>query len=128
MNIVLISDSKENLDVLHALQNILKREILDVEIKTIIVPQPDNIPAKIEELSPKTSLFFVLVYYEELDFKIKALLNKLITLEVKNKSKIIKVIEEKEEPDEFSSSAERTNAASKFSKMVLDFLFHSEHH
>jgi len=128
MHIFLVSDSKTDINFFPELEKELKRKIADLEIETIFVPFPEDVPAAVSHVLEEADLVFVFVLYDEMSFKIQTLLNKLVDLDMRNKTKIVKVIEESEfeNLDEMRLEQERDKLAEKWSKFILDLLFKPE--
>lgn len=130
MKIFLVSDSKTGINFFPELSGLLEKKIADVEIETIFVPFPEDIPAAVNPVLREASLVFVFVLYEELDFKVKALLGKLIDIDIKSKAKIVKVIKESEQEfgqmDQSNLDSEKEKLAEKWSEFILDLLFKPE--
>jgi len=84
---------------------------------------PEDIPGAVSNVLKEADLVFVFVLFEEMDYKIQALLNKLIDLEMKDETKIVKVIEESElgNVDEMRLEREKHALAEKRSKFILDY-------
>ena len=96
MHIFLVSDSKTGINFFPELEQKLSEQIADLELDAIFVPFPEDIPAAVHAIEGEADFVFVFVLYDELDFKIQALLNKLIEIEMRGRVRIVKVIEEKE--------------------------------
>ncbi len=125
MHIFLISDSKTGINFFPELEEKLAGQIADLELDAIFVPFPEDIPATVHEIENEADFVFVFVLYDELDFKIQALLNKLIEIETRGKVKIVKVIEEKEfeHLNQSSLELEKEKLASKWSELIIHRLF-----
>lgn len=125
MHVFLVSDSKTGINFFPKLEAFLKRKIADLELDTVFVPFPEDIPGAVSNVLREADLVFVFVLFEEMDYKIQALLNKLIDLEMKDETKIVKVIEESElgTMDEMQLEREKEALAEKWSKFILDYLF-----
>ena len=125
MHIFLVSDSKTGINFFPELEALLREKIADLEIDTAFVPFPEDVPAAVSDILEEADLVFVFVLYEELDFKIQALLNKLIELEMRGKTKIVKVVEESELPqmDSMRLREEKAKLAEKWSGFLMDYLF-----
>jgi len=125
MRIFLVSDSKTNINFFPQLEAFLKKKIADAEIESVFVPFPEDIPAAVSGVKAESDLILVFVLYEELDYKIQALLNKLIDLEMRGKTKIVKVIEESEYGtlSEFRLDQEKDKLAEKWGQFILNYLF-----
>ncbi len=125
MHIFLVSDSKTGINFSPKLEEFLRRKIADLELETVFVPFPEDIPGAVSNVLKEADLVFVFVLFEEMDYKIQALLNKLIDLEMKDETKIVKVIEESEieSMDEMRLNSEKERLAEKWSKFILDYLF-----
>ena len=125
MHIFLVSDSKTRINFFPKLEEFLKRKIADSELETVFVPFPEDIPGAVSNVLKEADLVFVFVLYDEMDYKIQALLNKLIDLEMKDETKIVKVIEESEigSMDDMRLESERQRLAEKWGKFLLDYLF-----
>ena len=125
MQIFLISDSKTGINFFPQLEKLLSQKIADLDCDTILVPFPEDIPAAVSSVKDDADLVFVFVLYEELDFKIQTLLNKLIDLEMQAKTKIVKVVEESELEirDEMQLEREKERLAKKWANFILDGLF-----
>jgi len=125
MHIFLVSDSKTGINFFPALESILRRKIADLDIDSVFVPFPEDVPAAVVSALDEADLIFVFVLYEELDYKIQALLNKLIGLEMRDETKIIKVIEESEYTrlEGPRLQQEKDKLSEKWSKFILDYLF-----
>lgn len=124
MHIFLVSDSKTGLNFFPQLEAILRKKIAGLDLDSIFVPFPEDIPAVVSGLEKEADLIFVFVLYEELDFKIKALLDKLIEIDMRSSTRIVKAVEEKDLPSEaLLLEGERDRLAEKWSKFVLNLLF-----
>ena len=125
MHVFLVSDSKTGINFFPKLEEFLKGKIADLELETVFLPFPEDIPGAVSNVLKEADLVFVFVLFEEMDYKIQALLNKLIDLEMKGETKIVKVIEESEiaSMDEMRLESERQRLAEKWSKFLLDYLF-----
>jgi len=125
MHIFLISDSKTGINFFPELEERLAKKIADLELDTIFVPFPEDIPAAVHAIEGEAGLVFVFVLYDELDFKIQALLNKLIEIEMKGMVRIIKVIEEKEfeHLNQARLESEKEKLSQKWSKLIINRLF-----
>jgi hypothetical protein len=125
MHIFLVSDSKTGINFFPELEALLRKKIADLDVDTVFVPFPEDVPAAVSDILEEADLVFVFVLYEELDFKIQALLNKLIEIEMRDKTKVVKVVEESEFPamDEIRLQEEKDKLAEKWSAFLLDYLF-----
>jgi len=125
MHIFLVSDSKTGINFFPELEEKLSGQIADLELDTVFVPFPEDIPAAVHAIEGEADLVFVFVLYDELDFKIHALLNKLIEIEMRGRIKIIKVIEEKEfeHLNQTRLETEKEKLAAKWSELILNRLF-----
>ena len=125
MHIFLVSDSKTGINFFPELGERLAGQIADLELDTIFVPFPEDIPAAVHAIEGEADLVFVFVLYGELDFKIQALLNKLIEIEMRGKVRIVKVIEENEfgAPNEERLENEKEKLAGKWSELIINRLF-----
>jgi hypothetical protein len=125
MHLFLVSDSKTGINFFPELEGFLKGKIADLDLDTVFVPFPEDVPGAVSNLLREADLVFVFVLFEEMDYKIQALLNKLIDLEMKDETKIVKVIEESEvgSMDEMQLEEEKNRLAEKWGKFILDYLF-----
>ena len=125
MHIFLVSDSKTGINFFSELEERLAAKIVDLELDAIFVPFPEDIPAAVHAIEGEADLVFVFVLYEELDFKIQALLNKLIEIEMRGRVRIIKVIEEKEfeHLNQASLELEKEKLSGKWSELIINRLF-----
>ncbi len=128
MHIFLVSDSKTGINFFPQLEQFLRRRIVDADIDTMFLPFPEDIPAAVSSVQGEADLVFVFVLYEELDYKIKALLDKLIEIEMEGKTRVIKVIEESGlgSLDSIGLEHEKDNLAEKWGQFILDYLFKPE--
>ena len=125
MHIFLVSDSKTGINFFPLLEQLLRKKIAGLDCDTVFVPFPEDIPAAVSAVMGEADLIFVFVLYEEMNFKVQALLNKLIELEMSGEARIIKVVEESEIEgmDEMRLDTERETLAEKWGKFILDYLF-----
>ena len=125
MHIFLVSDSKTGINFFPELEEKLSGQIADLELDTIFVPFPEDIPAAVHAIEEEADFVFVFVLYEELDFKIQALLNKLIEIEMRSRVRIVKVIEEKEfgTLNEQRLEIEKEKLSKKWSELIINRLF-----
>jgi len=125
MHIFFVSDSKTGINFFPELEGLLRAKIADLEVDTVFVPFPEDVPAAVNDILEEADLVFVFVLYEELDFKIQALLNKLIETEMRDRTKIVKVVEESELPElgKLRLREEKAKLAKKWSAFLLDYLF-----
>ena len=125
MHIFLVSDSKTGINFFPLLEQLLGKKIAGLDCDTVFVPFPEDVPAAVSAVMEEADLVFVFVLYEEMSFKVQALLNKLIDLEMKDETKVVKVIEESElgNLDEMRLEREREALAEKWGKFILDYLF-----
>ncbi len=128
MHIFLVSDSKTGINFFPELEGLLRNKIADLDVDTVFVPFPEDVPAAVNDILEEADLVFVFVLYEELDFKIQALLNKLIETEMRDRTKIVKVVEESELPElgKLRLREEKGKLAKKWSSFLLDYLFKPE--
>ena len=128
MKIFLVSDSKTPINFFPLLENELKQKIADLDLGTVFVPFPEDIPAAVNEVLDEADLVFVFVLYEEMSFKIQSLLSKLIDLDMKGKTKIVKVIEEDDLENNSSTQLEeeKEKLAEKWGQFILNRLFKPE--
>lgn len=124
MRIFLVSDSKTGINFFPELEAILRKKVADLEVETIFVPFPEDVPAAVNSAVGEADLVFVFVLYEELDFKVRALLSKLIDIEMKGGAIIVKAVGESDLPqDSRELEAEKERLAEKWSAFILDRLF-----
>ncbi len=125
MHIFLVSDSKTGINFFPELEERIAGQIADLELDTIFVPFPEDIPAAVHAIEGEADFVFVFVLYDELDFKIQALLNKLIEIEMRGELKIIKVIEEKDfgSLNEERLKVEKEKLSQKWSELIINRLF-----
>ena len=125
MRLFLVSDSKTGVNFFPQLVELLGKKVADLRTETIFVPFPEDIPARVAAVAKEADLIFVFVLYEEKDFKIEALLNKLIDIETRTKAKIVKVIEESDVDgmNELQLEKEREVLAEKWGQFILDYVF-----
>ena len=126
MHIFLVSDSKTGINFFPGLEAFLKGKIADAEVDAIFVPFPEDIPAAVHAVKGEAGLVFVFVLYEELDFKIQALLNKLIEIELMGgRTIVVKAIEEKEfeSLDPYRLEQEKQALAEKWGGLIINRLF-----
>jgi len=125
MHIFLVSDSKTGINFFPELEGLLRKKIADLDLDTVFVPFPEDVPAAVSDVLEEADLVFVFVLYEELDFKIEAMLNKLVEIETRDKTKVVKVVEESGLPqmDEARLQREKDGLAEKWSAFLLDYLF-----
>ena len=128
MRLFLFSDSKTGINFFPMLEELLHKKIADLQVETIFVPFPEDLPAKAAAVAAESDLAFVFVLYQEKDFKIEALLNKLIDLEMQKGMKIIKAIEESELENfnEVQLEEEKDRLAEKWSEFIINYLFKPE--
>jgi len=128
MRIFLVSDSKTGINFFPMLEQALLKRIADAEIEAVFVPFPEDVPAAVSNVLDEAELVFVFVLYEEMDYKIQTLLNKLIDLEMQSKAKIVKAVEESEiqNLDEMRLDQEKQKLADKWSGHIIDVLFKPE--
>jgi len=125
MHIFLVSDSKTGINFFPELEGFLSKKIAGLDLDTVFVPFPEDIPATVGAVKGDADLVFVFVLYEELDFKIQALLNKLMELEMEGGAPIIKVIEESEYENLSPTRMreEKQKLAEKWGQFILNRLF-----
>ncbi len=125
MHIFLITDSKTGINFFPKLEVLLRKRIADLELETVFVPFPEDVPAAVSSVEKEADLVFVFVLYEELNFKIKALLDKLIEVDMRSKTKVVKVVEESEygNLDSLRLEQEKERLAEKWSEFILNLLF-----
>lgn len=125
MHIFLVSDSKTGINFFPELEAFLKGKIADAEVDSVFVPFPEDIPAAVHAIEGEAGMVFVFVLYEELDFKIQALLNKLIEIELRSRTLIVKAIEEKEfdSLDPYRLEQEKRALAEKWGELIINRLF-----
>ncbi|MBN2067547.1 MAG: hypothetical protein JW744_03705 [Candidatus Diapherotrites archaeon] len=125
MKVFLVSDSKTGINFFPELAGLLEKQVAGLRCQPVFVPFPEDVPAAVSKVVNEADLVFVFVLYAEKDFKIEALLSKLIDLEMNSKAKIVKAIEESdvEGLNEMQLSLEKQQLAKKWSKFILDCLF-----
>lgn len=125
MRIFLVSDSKTGINFFPELEAFLGKKIADADIEAIFVPFPEDIPGAVSKIKEEADLVFVFVLYDELDFKIKALLNKLMEIEMQGKARILKAIEESEFENlgTVRLEMEKEKLVEKWGALILDILF-----
>jgi len=132
MKIVLLSDSKSEVNILPKLKEKLLGQIADAEVSQHFVHSPSDLPLKAKQLSQNSKLVFVFSDCEKEDARM--VVSKLVDIEVQTGTRIIKAIGE-EEPEESllpfgldSGTAEpdSNELATKWSKHIITVLFHPE--
>jgi hypothetical protein len=128
MRIFLVSDSRSGINFFPELEDFLKGRIADVEIDSVFMPFPEDIPAAVHAVEGESDLVFVFVLYDEPDFKIQALLNKLIEIEMRGRIRIVKAIEEREfeKLDPYRLAQEKNVLAEKWGELIVNRLFKPE--
>ena len=128
MKVFLVSESGTGINFFPELEALLARRIAGLDCRSIFVPFPEDIPAAVKQVVSEADLIFVFVLYDELDFRIKALLDKLIELDMSSKAKIVKVIEESEFEglDRARLEREKQKLAGKWSSFIVDLLFNPD--
>lgn len=128
MRIFLVSDSKTGINFFPELEGVLRKKIADLDLDTVFVPFPEDVPAAVANVLDEADLVFVFVLYGELDFRIQVLLNKLVDVDMKSKAKVVKVIEESDlgSMNEPQLEREKQSLAEKWSKFILDYLFNPD--
>jgi len=124
MHVFLVGDGKTGINFFPRVEELLKARVADIEVDSVFVPFPEDIPGAVARVLREADLVFVFCLYEELDFKVKAMLSKLIELEVSHGSMIVKAVEENELPSGSDRlDAEKEKLAEKWSQFILDRLF-----
>jgi len=128
MRVLLVSDSNTGINFFPLLEAILRKKVAGIDVRQVFVPFPEDIPAAASREQKDAALVFVFVLFEEMDFKIEALMNKLMDLEIKSKKRIIKAVEEDwvGGMDEIRLEQEKNNLAEKWAEFILDSLFRPE--
>ena len=122
MRIALISD-ESSVKLLEAVQERLLREIVDLETEFYYVQLVTDIPFKCSELTEAFDILFVFSSYEKENMEIQVVLNKLIDLEMKAGTKIIKGLQLLEELPELEDlEEEKDSLADKWSRIILSNL------
>lgn len=128
MRVLLVSDSSTAINFFPELESILRKKVAGIDVQRVFAWLPEDIPGAVSREMEGCDLVFVFVLFEEMDFKIEALLNKLIDLEIKSKARIVKAIEESwiGSMDEMQLEQERHSLAEKWAEFILDCLFKPE--
>jgi len=92
MRLLLVSDGQTGIDFFPELSELLGKRVAGLDIESAFVPFPEDIPAKVASVAGRFDLIFVFALYLKPDFRIQALLNKLVDIEIRKKVKIIKAI------------------------------------
>lgn len=128
MRVFLVGDSKTGIDFFPELESFLLGRVVGLEVQSVIVPFPEDVPAAVKSVLGEADLVFVFVLYEELDFKIKALLNRLVDLEMDSGSKIVKAVEESDlgALTGYALEAKKSRLAEQWGSLILSRLFGRE--
>jgi len=92
MRLLLVSDGRTGIDFFPELSELLGQRVAGLDIESAFVPFPEDIPAKVASVAGRFDLIFVFALYLKPDFRIQALLSKLVDIEIRKKVKIIKAI------------------------------------
>lgn len=116
MKIALVSSGDSALDIAKEMRYILEREIVNVEVQEIKVPSALDIPPALVE-QDDADLYFVFYVYRRPRVEVKVLLEKLVSLEMDRKMKIVKAVSKLDE------DWEKEKLAARWAKKVLTQLF-----
>ncbi len=129
MKISFLSDAESKVNVFPELAAKLREEIADIETEEFFVPAKEDLPRKALELSSDASLLVVLSLYPEKTPRVEMLLEKLIDVELKTGTAIVKAFEESEvfdlESDE-EIELEKEALAEKWASYITKLLFHPD--
>lgn len=125
MRIFLVSDSKTGINFFPQLEGLLRARIADAEIEQVFVPFPEDVPAAVNNILEEADLVFVFVLYEELDYKVKMLTEKLVDIDMKSETKIVKAVEETwiDTVEPMLMEQEKEKLAEKWADFIVDRLF-----
>jgi len=125
MRIALISDN-DSINILQLMQERLALEIADLTIDLFIVPLKNDLPFKAAELTEAFDLIFVFTSFEKESFELSVILQKLIDIELKTGTKIIKAFQEilVEEIEDIES--EKKRLADKWAELLLTYISSEE--
>jgi len=129
MKIALVSDSESGVNIFPLLRERLSQEIADVKLEEAFVPTKLDIPHKVLELTQTSDLIFVFCLYSEKDFQVQILLDKLVEIEIKTGTKILKAVEQseiEELADVEEIEAETQALAEKWASFILNYLYNPE--
>ncbi len=115
MKIALVSSGDSALDIAKEMRYILEKEIVNVEVQEIKVPSVLDIPPALVEQD--ADLYFVFYVYRRPRVEVKVLLEKLVSLEMDRKMKIVKAVCRLDE------DWEKEKLAARWAKKVLTQLF-----
>ncbi|MBS3063716.1 MAG: hypothetical protein J4203_07680 [Candidatus Diapherotrites archaeon] len=119
MRLALVSSEDSALDIHKEVRAALEKEIINVEVVEQKLPQVLDIPVWVGE-NPGYDLYFVFVVYRRPRVEHKVLLEKLVSLEMDGKARILKAVSKLD--DEW----DRDELAQKWVKKILRQLFPGE--
>ena len=129
MKITFLSDAESKVNVFPSIAAKLREEIADIETEEFFVPVKEDLPRKALELSSDASLLVVLSLYPERTPRLEMLLEKLIDVELKTGTAMVKAFEESEvfdlESDE-EIELEKEALAEKWGSYIIKLLFHPD--
>jgi len=129
MKITFLSDAESKVNVFPSIAAKLREEIADIETEEFFVPVKEDLPRKALELSSDASLLVVLSLYPERTPRVEMLLEKLIDVELKTGTAMVKAFEESEvfdlESDE-EIELEKEALAEKCGSYIIKLLFHPD--
>jgi len=129
MKITFLSDAESKVNVFPSIAAKLREEIADIETEEFFVPVKEDLPRKALELSSDASLLVVLSLYPERTPRVEMLLEKLIDVELKTGTAMVKAFEESEvfdlESDE-EIELEKEALAEKWGSYIIKLLFHPD--
>jgi len=124
MRLLLVSDGQTGIDFFPELLEFLQKKVVGLDIESAFVPFPEDIPAKVASLAGRFDLIFVFALYLKPDFRIQALLSKLVDIEIRKKVKIIKAIVQSDAGDlgEEQLQKEKQRLAEEWSDFIAGFI------
>lgn len=126
MKLTFIGCKESQIDIFTDLSKNLKKRISGVEIEKRFAPFPEDLPELASESADDSDFIFVFAIIPEKN-KIGLVEEKLIDVELKTKTRILKAIRE----DELSSEEEdffmeKENLVEEFTQLIIDVLFNEK--
>ena len=129
MKITFLSDSESRVNIFPELAAKLKEEIADIETDEFFVPVKEDLPRKALELAADTGILFVFSLFPEKTPRLEMLLGKLIDVELKSGTAIVKAFDESEVFDlesEEEIELEKEALTEKWGAYLVKLLFHPD--
>ncbi len=119
MRLALLSSEDSAFDISKELRAFLEKEIVNVEVEEVRLPHMLDIPVWVKD-NPGCDLYFVFVVYKRPKVEVKVLLEKLVSLEMEEKPRILKAV------SKLAEDWDKDELVAKWSKKLLRALFGAE--